>query len=74
LAKNCCKVGVSAQACCHDEIATHQTNIFLVIYGKLHHDGIFILLNNNGGLESHLVECIHAVKYLLEIKKKKKKQ
>jgi len=44
------QVGVSAQACCHEEFATHQTNIFLVINGKLHHDSILILLNKNGGL------------------------
>jgi len=59
------QVGVSAQECCHDEFAKYQTNIFLVIYGKLHYDGIFILLNNNGGLKFHLVECIQTVKYLL---------
>jgi hypothetical protein len=69
LAKIAAQVGLGAQASCLDELATHQTNIFLVIYGKLHHEGILILLNNNKGLKFHLVEGIHAAKYLLDLKK-----
>ena len=36
---------------CHDEFAIHQTAIILVIYGKLHHGDIIVLLNKYAGVQ-----------------------
>jgi hypothetical protein len=58
------QVGLSTKACCHYKFATHQTTIFLVIYGKLYHGGVLILLNKNAGLQFHLAECIPPAQYL----------
>jgi hypothetical protein len=69
LAKNCCTIGPNAQACCCDEFAAHQTNIFLVTDSKLHHEDVLIFLNKNACLQFHFVECIHAAQYLLDKKK-----
>jgi hypothetical protein len=68
LVKTPAQIGPSAQVCCHDEFATHQTTIFLVTDGKVHNEDVLILLNKNSGLQLHLVECIHAAQYLLDQK------
>jgi hypothetical protein len=31
------QIGPIVLVCCHDELAMHQTFIFLVIYGKFHY-------------------------------------
>jgi hypothetical protein len=42
--------GPSVMMPCPDEFATHKTAIFLVIYSKLHHRDISVLVNKNAGL------------------------
>jgi hypothetical protein len=45
--KNCC----TSSAECHDELAMHQTAIFLVVYGEVYHGYVAVLLNKNAGLQ-----------------------
>lgn len=58
------QVGLSALVCCHEAFAMHQTAILLVVYRKLHHRDVSVLLNKKAGLQFGLVKCIHGTQYL----------
>jgi len=58
---------------CHDEFTVQQTVIFLVMYGKLHHGDILVLLNKIYGLQFGLVECIYGAQHHLLDQKKSNK-
>jgi len=49
---------------CHDEFAIHQTSIILVIYGKLHHGDIIVILNKYAGVQFTFADLIHDAQYL----------
>jgi hypothetical protein len=54
---------------CHDEFTLQQAAIFLVIYGKLHHGDILILINKICGLQFGLMECIYGANTTFLIRK-----
>jgi hypothetical protein len=59
------QVGPIALVHCHDEFAIYQTASILVIYGKLHHGDIIVLLNKYVVVHFSFVDHIHDVEYLL---------
>jgi hypothetical protein len=63
------EVGSNVPVHCHDEFASYQIVIFLVICGKLHHRDIIALINKNGGLQCGLVAHNHGAQFLVDKKK-----
>jgi len=63
--KTTAQVGLIMPGLCYDKVTIHETAIFFVIYGKLHHTVALVLLNKNVGLHFDLLECTHGA-YLLD--------
>jgi hypothetical protein len=63
LAKIAEQVGPSGPVHCV-ESALHQTVVFLIVYGKLHHGEHLVFIPMNAGLQFGCVECIHGACYL----------
>jgi hypothetical protein len=59
------QVGPIALVHFRDEFAMHQTASILVIYGKLHHGYIIVLLNKYAGVQFSFAYHIHDAQYLL---------
>jgi hypothetical protein len=58
--KTTAQVGPIVPGRYYDKVATHETAIFFVIYGKLHRTVALVLLNKNVGLHFELLERTHA--------------
>jgi hypothetical protein len=56
LFKDTAQVGLGMPKHCHNKFSIHQTVIFLVVYSKLHHKDVSVVLNNNDGLWFRLGE------------------
>jgi hypothetical protein len=52
------QVGPIALVHCHDEFAIYQTASILVIYGKLHHGDVIVLLNKYVGVQFSFADHI----------------
>jgi hypothetical protein len=63
------EVGPSVPIPCCVEFAMHQTVIFLVVYGELHHEDLLGHLSKNVGLQFGHVECILGAQCLCDQKK-----
>ena len=59
------QVGPIALVHCPDEFAVHQTASILVIYAKLHHGDIIVLLNKYASLQFSFADHIPDAQYLL---------
>jgi len=62
--KTTAQVGPFVPGLYYDNVAIHETAIFFVIYGKLHHTVALALLNKNVGLHFDLLECTHGAHLL----------
>jgi len=58
------QVGPIALVHCYDEFAIYQTPSILVIYGKLHHGDIIVLLNKYVVVQFSFADHIHDAEYL----------
>jgi hypothetical protein len=62
--KTTAQVGPIVPGLCYDKVVTHESAIFFVIYGKLHHTVALVLLNKNVGLHFDLSERSHGAHLL----------
>jgi hypothetical protein len=62
--KTTAQVGPIVPGLCYDKVATYETAISFVKYGKLHHTVTLVLLNKNVCLHFDLLEHTHSVHLL----------